>query len=78
MIDVYEVVKKLIGSIQPIGETQTDNRRLENLKAMTELVDKLLTDIDEIAHRYKNNHQYSMKTAAEYASKFYTDIGINN
>ena len=75
MIDVYEVVLKLIGRIQPVGETQTDNNRFENLKAMTELVDKLLTDIYGIAHSYKNNHQYSMKKAAAYASEFYTRIG---
>ena len=35
-IDVYKVVKKLIGEIDPIGETQTDDERFENLKAMTD------------------------------------------
>ncbi len=78
MIDVYEVVKKLVGEISPVGETQTDNVRFENLKDMTDLVDKLLTDIDWIASNYKNNHSYStysMKRAAEYANEFYNRVG---
>ena len=75
-IDVYKVVKKLIGEIDPIGETQTDDKRFENLKAMTKLVDRLIFDIDAIAYRYKNNHQFSMKRASEFASKFITDLGI--
>ena len=75
-IDLYKVVKKLIGEIDPIGEIQTDDERFENLKAMTELVDYLLTDINFVSFRYKNDHQYSMKRASEFASKFITDIGI--
>ena len=75
-IDVYEVVKKLTGEIEPIGETQTDDKRFENLKAMTKLVDRLIFDIDAIAYRHKNNHQFSMKRASEFASKFITDLGI--
>jgi len=75
-IDVYEVVKKLTGEIEPIGETQTDDERFENLKAMAWLIEKLLTDINDVAYRCKNNHQYSMKRASEFASKFITDLGI--
>lgn len=74
MIDIYEVVKKLVGEIEPIGETQTDDRRFENLKAMTWLIEKLLYDIDDIAFRFKNSHQFSMKRAAEYASDFLNEV----
>ena len=75
-MDYYEVVKKLIGEITPIGETNTDNKRFENLKAMTELVDKLLTDIDDVAYLNKDSHQFSKKRAADFSSKFYDKIGI--
>ena len=75
-IDIYEVVKKLVGEIEPIGETQTDDKRFENLKVMTKLIEKLLYDVDNVAYQYKNNHQYSMKRSAEYASKFQDDLGI--
>ncbi len=76
MMDVYEVVKKLVGEINPIGDTNVDKVRLDNLNIMTELVDSLLTDIDAVANNYKNNHQYSMKKASEFASDFFTKIGI--
>ena len=76
MIDVYELVIKLVGPIAPVGETHTDDKRFENLKAMTELVDKLLTDIDDVAYLNKDRQEYSMKTAAEFASAFYDKIGI--
>jgi len=72
----YDVVKKLIGPINPVGETNTDNERFENLKAMCELVDQLLTDIDDVAYKNKDRHELSMKRAGEYASKFYDKIGI--
>ena len=31
-MDYYEVVKKLIGEVDPVGETHIDNERFENLK----------------------------------------------
>ena len=74
-MNIHEIVKKLIGEINPVGETNTDNDRFENLKEMCDLVDELLNDIDFL-HHYKNNHQFSMKRAAEYASKFQDGIGI--
>ena len=76
MIEIYDVVKKLIGKIRPVGETNTDNKRLENLKEMTELVDKLLIDIDKVACQYKDSHEYSVKQASEFAVKFLDKIGI--
>lgn len=75
MIDIYEVVKKLVGLINPVGETNIDNDRFENLKQMTDLVEKLLSDIDWL-NSYKNNHQFSMKRSAEFASDFQDSVGI--
>ncbi len=75
MIDVYEVVKRLIGRLEPVGETNTDNDRFDNLKEMCDLVDKLLTDIDYL-NTYKDNHQFSMKRVAEYTAKFQDRMGI--
>ncbi len=73
--DIYEVTKNLIGEIKPIGETYTDDDRFKNLIIMTKVVDKLLVDIVDL-HKYKDNHQYSMRRMAEYASKFFDRIGI--
>ena len=74
-MEVYDVVKKLIGEIEPIGDSSVDEKRFENLKAMTELVDKLLTDIDGVAS-YKYRHEYSLKRAGVFANNFLDKIGI--
>lgn len=72
-----DVVKKLIGNINPIGETNTDNERFENLKAMCELVNNLITEIDDIAYKNEDAREFSVKRASEYASNFLTKtVGI--
>ena len=75
MDNIHEIVVKLIGSVKPIGETRTDDKRFENLKATCELVDKLLFDIDDVIPN-KDCVEFSMKRAGEYADKFMTKIGI--
>lgn len=75
-IDVYEVVKKLVGPINPVGESHTDKNRFENLKVMTELVDCLLTDINAVSYKNKDRVEASMKKAGNFASKFFDEIGI--
>ena len=72
-----DVVKKLIGKINPIGETNTDIERFENLKAMCELVNNLIIDIDDMAYQNKDAREFSVKRASEYASNFLTKtVGI--
>lgn len=72
---VYDVVVKLIGNVRPVGETYEDDRRFENLKEMTILVDNLLSDIDCVIP-YKSKKEYSMKRAGEFADNFFTKLGI--
>ena len=74
-MEIYEVVAKLVGSIQPIGDTNVDNERFANLTVLCELVDKLLTDIDDVAMN-KDRAEYSMKRAGQAASKFFDRMGI--
>jgi hypothetical protein len=75
-MELYAVVTKLVGPTSPIGSTREDNERFENLKAMTELADRLLTDIDRIATDNKGRTEYSMKRAGEFCDKFLDKIGI--
>jgi hypothetical protein len=76
-MELYDVVTKLIGNINPVGMSEVDSERLENLKVMTELVEKLITDIDNVDYRNKDSHEYSVKKAADFASDFLSNkIGI--
>ena len=48
-MDIYEVVKKLVGPIDPVGESHTDAKRLENIKMFTDLFWKMLCDLSHVA-----------------------------
>lgn len=72
---IYTVVCKIIGPIQPVGESNEDDRRFENLKVVTHLVDKLLFDINHVAVN-KTRSEYSMKRAGELASRFMRDVWL--
>lgn len=42
---ILEVVKKLVGEIDPVGSTHVDDIRFKNLETMCELVEDLISDI---------------------------------
>lgn len=69
-IDVYAVVKKLIGAIEPEGCSQTDSMRLENIKKMTVLIDELLHDLHQVRH-YKDRRENSMMLIGRHADHFF-------
>lgn len=73
-----EIIKKLIGNINPCGKSEVDAERLENLKAMCELVNDLVGEIDNVAYRNKDSYEASVKAMADYSKKFLTDtLGIS-
>ena len=74
-MELYDVVMKLNGPISPVGETNEDNTRFQNLVQLTGLVDKLLTDIDDVI-LCKDDERFSVKRAGEHASRFFDRIGI--
>jgi len=75
-IDLYAVIKKLTGPIDPVGSTHIDNDRFANLEYLTEAIDKLLTDIDAVAYNNKSMQEYSIKQAVELVEKFQARNGI--
>jgi len=75
-MDIHEIVKKLIGEIEPVGESNEDDRRYENLKALVMLTDKLMADIDDVATYNRSRIEFSMKRAGNYAKAFYDQLGI--
>ncbi len=79
-MDIYEVVTKLVGPIEPAGDSSIDGDRLKNLKVTTDLVDRLLTDISNVAE-LGNTHlcypkEHSVRVAAKHANEFFDKIGI--
>lgn len=75
----YEIVNKLIGSIHPVGDTNIDNYRYDNLKEICSLVELLIEGIDKVAYEYKDSKEFSVKRASDYARSFLTNsLGISN
>jgi len=76
-IDIFQVVKKLIGPVDPVGATHIDKDRFENLKKITKLVDQLICEIDYVSTHNKDRQEFSMKQAGQYAYNFLkNDLGI--
>jgi len=72
-----EIVKKLIGNIQPAGAAHIDPERFENLKTMCDLVNDLVVEIDEVAQKVYS-HEHSVKQMGRYANDFMkNDLGIS-
>ena len=66
----FEIVKKLIGEINPIGESNTDKERFDNLKSFCELVNELVQEIDSVGYSNITSKLYSKRKAGEYAQSF--------
>lgn len=71
----HDIVKKLIGKIKPIGETNTDDIRFENLKTLMTLTENLLYDINDIAFKCSKSHEFSIKRAGGLANDFLQRVG---
>ncbi len=75
-MELVDVVRKLVGPVEPVGETREDERRYANLQVMAALLRDLLSDVDGVA-RNRTSHEFSVKRAGEYASKFLCNVGID-
>lgn len=76
---MHELVEKLTGKIMPVGETNEDDRRYENLIVLCDLVEKLVSDIDAVSYNNKDRVEFSIKRAAKHASDFMTKrLGIED
>lgn len=65
----HEIVKKLIGPIKPVGKSEIDSERFENLKATIELMSSLLFEIEYVA-KSSESHESSVNKAGNYAKDF--------
>lgn len=74
-MELKDIVLKLIGEVKPVGESNEDEKRFENLKNLCSLTDDLLTVIDKIV-MCKDDYRSSVNEAGKYADKFLTKIGI--
>ena len=73
-MEIYDVVKKLIGEIEPVGSSHIDKERFENLKVMISLLNKILTDLECIRYDNQNMQEDSIKQCVKCIEDFYKYI----
>lgn len=69
-----ELVKKVIGNIHPAGDASRDGERFDNLVAMCNLVNDLVTEIDDMVYRNTHAREASVVKSRDYAKSFLTAI----
>ena len=71
---INKVLDKLIGPTEPVGETHTDNKRLENQQTLHVVVNHLLDKLDRVkCHQHAQEH--SRSKAGKEAADFLDGIG---
>lgn len=76
-MELIDIVNKLIGNIEPIGDAAIDCERFENLKAYCELINEMVRKVDDVACENENNTLASVKKANDYIGDFFTNtLGI--
>jgi len=75
---IYEVIKKLIGPIDPVADSAIDEKRGENMDTMTSLILLLHQDVEYVARHHKDSPYASQKAVADQANKYLDSLGINN
>lgn len=72
-MELHEIVMKLIGPVMPVGESREDERRLKNMKSLTELIDRLLFEVDAVSHN-ADRVEASMKAIGVHARDFIASV----
>ncbi len=74
MDNLHEIIMKLVGSIEPVGETHTDERRRKNLVCLIDTLYPVLRNIEDVARYNKDSHEASRKNIGELADSFLKNI----
>jgi hypothetical protein len=72
-MNIIDVIRKLIGRIEPIGETNEDNTRYENLREYEIVLAGLVSDVFIVA-KAKDRCEYSMYRSGKYAYEILTEL----
>ena len=62
--EVADVVFKIVGEIEPVGETETDNDRFSNLQTLIDTLDILIDEVTFVLP-CENRYEESMQRAGQ-------------
>ncbi len=72
-MELYEIVMTLNGPVQPTGEHNCDQGRLQNMNNLTELIDKLMLEV-HIAAKSANRTAHSVKEIGASALEYLASV----
>lgn len=67
--EIYKVIEKLVGQLDPIADSRIDADRRENLKIFIDVFEKMHTKIDSVAWDNKDSPYGSVKETVALANK---------
>lgn len=73
-LDTAEIVKKLSGPIEPLGDSGIDRDRLENLNELGETVHELIQQIYCVYSDHKHSHEGSVIEASRKAKSILRNL----
>lgn len=78
-MELKDIVKKLVGNIDFVGDVLRDLERLENLKVMCELVSEFIGEIDNVVYYNRDVYEVFVVKVRDFVFNFFLcDLGIVN
>lgn len=74
--DIFEVVTKLTGKVEPYADSAIDAQRHENMEKFINVFRMMHRVIDDVAYRYGDSPYASAKQIADLANEQLDDMGI--
>lgn len=77
-MELFDIVIKLTGPVEPVGETHTDNERFENLKKLLELMRELHMKVDGMTTSDSARGEFSIRRSGLECHEYLNWLGSRN
>lgn len=75
-MELSEIVLRITGPVDPVGETNEDNRRIDNLHALLGAMRELHMLVDRIATENKDRREFSRERAGRACMEYLDWLGV--
>jgi hypothetical protein len=76
--EIFKVVEKLCGSIEPVADAAIDSQRMQNIVEYIDVMEKMYYEIACIARRHKDSPYGSQKEIAMYCHNHLKNLEYEN
>lgn len=74
MKNIDEIIMKLVGSIDPVGETHTDTKVKQNLVILIDALYPVIYNIEQVARINEKRHEASRQEIGKLARSFLNNL----